>query len=232
MSKSILNIFAIAAAVFALAGPPAGAAERVAKPAAAVLPPFEIITIVRSAGFNPLTRPTRHGTNYQLRAVDEDGQQVSVMVDGRLGEVISVTPVALGPRDRMREYDPVRPSVYDSGSPLYEPGPPVYRRAPPIIIEEEPEPPMYRRTAPLMPPAVVPPSPEREAVVVPPDAVPDVVIEPRPSPPAYIPSPSPPPPPATVVSVPPSGGVMPEPEGDGRRIQPGVDRVRRVSPSG
>jgi hypothetical protein len=61
------------------------------------LPPHEIITIVRSAGLEPLQRPGRHGPAYALRAVDPSGQEVRVIVDARSGHILSVVPV-LGPR--------------------------------------------------------------------------------------------------------------------------------------
>jgi hypothetical protein len=142
-----------------------------------------------------------------------------------VGEVISVTPVALGPRDRMREYDSVRPSVYDSGVPLYEPGQPVYRAAPPIIIEDDSEPPpVYRRSVPVVPlPMVAPPRPERDAVIAPPPALPDTEIVARPTPPAMIPHPAPefiPQPPPGIVSSPPPAASLPEPEGDDSGLLP------------
>jgi hypothetical protein len=166
VKKSVLHSVATIVTAIAFAIPPAvsaGAAERAAR-APSVLPPHEIITIVRSAGLNPVSRPARRGTNYLLRAIDEGGQEVRVVVDGRIGEVIAVTPMAYGGR----EIDPMRPSVYDSGPPVYEVGPPVYRAAPPIIIEEEPEPPVYRRAAPVVPAPIVLPPREREVVIVPP----------------------------------------------------------------
>ena len=149
----------------ALAIPPAGAAERAAR-APSVVPPQEVIAIVRSVGLSPIGKPTRKGTNYLLRARDEDGIEVRVVVDGRAGEVTAVTPVGYN----NRELDPMRPSIYDSGPPVYEPAP-IYRRDVPII-EEQNEPPIYRRAAPAAPPPVAPPPapppPEREAVVAPP----------------------------------------------------------------
>jgi hypothetical protein len=195
VKKSILYSVATILTAITLATPPAGAAERAAR-APSVLPPHEIITIVRSAGLNPVSRPTRRGMNYLLRAVDEGGQEVRVVVDGRIGEVIAVTPVAYG----AREIDPMRPSVYDSGPPVYEVGPPVYRSAPPaIIIEEESEPPVYRRATPVVPAPIAPPPREREVVIVPPPSAPDIIL----APPA-----------------PPSGVAVAPPETDGNELLP------------
>jgi hypothetical protein len=187
VTKSIAYGVATLLTAIVLATPPAGAAgaaERASRPpiAPSVLPPHEILTIVRSAGLNPVSRPARRGVNYLLRAVDEGGQEVRVVVDGRIGEVITVTPVTYGGR----EIDPTQPSVYDSGPPAYETRPPVSRAAPPIIIEEEPEPPVYRRAAPVVPAPVVPPPRQREAVIVPPPSEPEIVTAPLAPPPGVM----------------------------------------------
>ena len=44
--------------------------------AASVVPAHEVITIVRSAGLSPVSKPTRRGTNYLLRALDTEEQPV------------------------------------------------------------------------------------------------------------------------------------------------------------
>jgi hypothetical protein len=60
--------------------------------APAVLPPHEILTIVRSVGLEPLGRPVRSGETYGLRAVNPAGQVVAVVVHARMGRVLRVTP--------------------------------------------------------------------------------------------------------------------------------------------
>ena len=180
MKSSIVFGVALIAAALGFTPPPAGAAERTARPAG-MLPPHEIITIVRSAGLKPVGKPTLKGSTYLLSAIDDEGSKMRVVVDGRVGELISVTPVVYG-----REFSPMPPSVYDSGSPVYEAAPPVTRAAPPIIIEDESEPPVYRRAPPPAPVAVpVAPPPrelqerelrerelrERDAVIVPPPTI-------------------------------------------------------------
>jgi hypothetical protein len=57
------------------------------------LPPYEILTIVRSTGLDPLSQPFRRGSTYILRAMDGYGEEVRVMVDARGGEILSVQPV-------------------------------------------------------------------------------------------------------------------------------------------
>ncbi len=166
---------AVLAAVVSFAGTPALVAERAAKPG--ILPPHEIITVVRSTGLAPLGHPVRRGNNYVLRARDEFGQRVRVVVDGRLGEVRSVVPVALGRRNQDDEFP--YPSIYESGPPIYDRRLPI--DSPPIIIEEDEEPPVYRRATP---PVVVPPMPpEREALPLgaPPESnSPQILTAPRP----------------------------------------------------
>jgi hypothetical protein len=57
-----------------------------------VLPPYEIVTIVRSTGLAPLTRPMRRGPYYVLVAVDRVGRQMRVVVDAQLGDIVNLRP--------------------------------------------------------------------------------------------------------------------------------------------
>jgi hypothetical protein len=59
----------------------------------AVLPPYEILTIVRSTGLDPLSRPVRQGSTYVLRAIDPYGEEVRVVVGAQRGQILSVRPV-------------------------------------------------------------------------------------------------------------------------------------------
>ncbi|HLH95519.1 MAG TPA: hypothetical protein VKW08_10430 [Xanthobacteraceae bacterium] len=64
----------------------------------AVLPPYEIMSIVRSTGLAPLTRPMRRGSYYVLVAVDRVGRQMRVVVDAQLGDIVNMRPAtAAGP---------------------------------------------------------------------------------------------------------------------------------------
>jgi len=70
------------------------------------LPPHEIVTSVRSAGLEPVSRPAFRGTTYVLQAVDESDQLVRVIVDARSGRVLSVRSlIAVG----TRAYEPLPP---------------------------------------------------------------------------------------------------------------------------
>jgi hypothetical protein len=66
----------------------------VARPITAVLPPYEILAILRTTGLEPLSRPWRHGPwLYTLHAVNPSGREVKVIVDARTGRVLHVLPV-------------------------------------------------------------------------------------------------------------------------------------------
>jgi len=142
---------------------------RLAQAQADVLPPYEIVTILRSTGLNPLDRPVRRGPNYVLRAVDGGGEEVRVVVDARGGEVLSVTPLATasrgplpGPRPGtyLGPYEPMDPGYIPPGPP--PPG--VYGAGPPVVYEAD-EPVIYG----VRPPAGVPgaPPPRQQAVTPP-----------------------------------------------------------------
>jgi len=53
------------------------------------LPPHEILTIIRSTGFEPLGRPVRNGQTYVLRAIDPYDMEVRLIVDARTGRIVS-----------------------------------------------------------------------------------------------------------------------------------------------
>ena len=66
-------------------------------PGYAVIAPPEVTAIVRSNGMKPVSPPMRYGPSYMLRALDPNGQEVRVVVNGRSGRIIAVRPV-FGPR--------------------------------------------------------------------------------------------------------------------------------------
>ncbi len=87
MQNKTAICFAVAVASLAAFLPVPAAAQ-------AQLPSYEVATIVRSMGLDPVGSPVRRGSAYVLRALDGYGQLVSVTVDIRSGQVISVRPVA------------------------------------------------------------------------------------------------------------------------------------------
>jgi hypothetical protein len=140
-------VYALLAA-FAVAAPAAAEPQRLAQNVAIdALPPYEILTIVRSAGLDPLGPPVRRGANYVLHAIGGDDREVRVLVDGRSGGILSITPVmtasrmpprgvTMGPYERMPPgYIPSEPpGVYQAGPPVDDEPPVVYGTRPPAPV--------------------------------------------------------------------------------------------------
>jgi hypothetical protein len=104
--------------------------------AADVIPPYEVFTIIRSAGLRPLGRPQYRGRYYVVHAVAPRGEEVRVVVDAYAARVVSIRPL-----DRYATPEYGAPPAYRR----YESGPPP---APgPRVIEAEPR---------YLPPAPVP----------------------------------------------------------------------------
>jgi hypothetical protein len=57
-----------------------------------MLAPTDVVGILYSKGFRPISRPMPHGLNYEVQALDSRGVPVRVLVDARFGEVLSVRP--------------------------------------------------------------------------------------------------------------------------------------------
>ena len=94
-------------------------------PSDPVLPPYEIMSIVRSTGLAPLTRPMRRGPYYVLVAVDRVGRQMRVVVDAQLGDIVNMRPAVAA-----ATYDPEagrpevgRPSGLPGAAAAVPPGP-------------------------------------------------------------------------------------------------------------
>lgn len=63
------------------------------------LAPYEVMSVVRSAGLVPLSRPMRHGPTYVVIAADRAGGRTRVVVDAHRGQILAVHPVILsGPQ--------------------------------------------------------------------------------------------------------------------------------------
>jgi hypothetical protein len=65
---------------------------------AGVLRPREIMGMLRSTGFDPLDRPVRRGPNYVLRAIDANEREVTLVINGRNGRILSATPLRTASR--------------------------------------------------------------------------------------------------------------------------------------
>jgi hypothetical protein len=95
--------------------PPIGA-ERIALYPRPVLPPYQVVTIIRSSGYAPLGRINRRGWVYTMAAAGPRGVEGRLVIDARTGRIMRFVPavaddIAYGP----------------PGPPLYQQD---YRRAP------------------------------------------------------------------------------------------------------
>jgi hypothetical protein len=132
------------------------------------VPPYEVLTIVRSAGFDPLGQPFRRGPNYVLRAVSGDDQMVRVVVNAHRGDIVRVVPIASAsamppPRGgiSMGPYERMEPA------PGYLPPRTAYRGGPPVVDEDD-EPMMENDPRAPRPPGAVPGAPPRADYAPPP----------------------------------------------------------------
>jgi hypothetical protein len=80
--------------------PFASAREASAEPAGMTgvadgLAPQEILAMVRSSGFDPISRPVRNGRTFTLRALDRYEFELNLVVDARTGRVLSANEVAV-----------------------------------------------------------------------------------------------------------------------------------------
>jgi hypothetical protein len=127
-------------------------------PRADMLPPQEAMTVIRSMGLEPISRPVLRGRVYVVRSVDEDGIAVSAIVDARSGMVLQV--VEAGPYAPPQGWRAARGDAYMASPESIPPGlippesvPPGTMR-PPIgsVIRPAPAPKVATR-APLPRPA-------------------------------------------------------------------------------
>jgi hypothetical protein len=193
-------------------------------PPRGILPPHEILTIVRSTGLDPVGPPSRRGWQYMVPAVGDDGHELVILIDGRSGSILQMTSGAVAPRPPRGV--PIGPAMgarmddpdVEAGMPpgtrlgpyerapgpgyitpprnVYQAGPPVYQGGPGI-----------HRTGPP---------------VVYEDEDPRVVYGERP--PAPVPNGAPPPPPAVVRGGPPPV-IAATPADDLAAMEPGAGRA-------
>jgi hypothetical protein len=111
-------------------------AEDLVRIAQVGLPPYEILTIVRSTGLDPLSRPVRQGSTYVLRAIDPYGEEVRVVVGAQRGQILSVRPVV----PVAAPYDVPGPAYgYPPyGDPRYVPAPGYYAPEPQTRYDPRP----------------------------------------------------------------------------------------------
>jgi hypothetical protein len=223
---------------------------------AGVLPPHEIITIVRSTRLDPIGRPVLRGPNYVVLALDEGDREMRVIVNARRGEIIRIVPVqtasrmpppgggyATGPYERMERYErgPAPRYVTPEG---YR-----YGARPPVIDDEDDDLP-YEQQAPRPPgsvPSNIPGAAPRPGTAPPrtgyADPPPVIRSTPPASGPGVVRGTELPPPPSgsrVVTTNPPRGaapsasrdGYTPEPDREGGMLPPPPERFpQRVAPA-
>ena len=57
-----------------------------------LMPPHEVYAVLRENGFLPLGIPHRQGYAYEISAMDPDGEDGRLLIDGRNGRIIHFTP--------------------------------------------------------------------------------------------------------------------------------------------
>ena len=136
-----------------------------------VMSPYAVHATLRAHGLRPVTQPVQTGAYVVVRAVDEVGEMVRVLINARYGNIIQVTPL------------PPAPVV---GQPVYRPyGPPPDRAYPP-------PPPRYGAARPALKVEPAPQGPsdpydgynaleQRSAVTPPPPAARTPMPPPRPA---------------------------------------------------
>lgn len=147
-----------------------------------VLPAYEVVTIVRSTGLDPLEAPVRYGVTYRLRAVDRAGRDLNVVVDARYGDILLVERAMGGPYPERRRIVGIPPDYDD-----------------PRLYDRPPE--VYSNTSPY--PRAVKPVPAPRVATVPADKRPPLP-KPRPETVAVQPAPSAATSPAAAVQTPPA----------------------------
>jgi hypothetical protein len=154
--------------------------------AQAAFPPYEIMTIVRSTGLDPLSRPVLRGSAYFLRALDGYDREVRVVVDAQRGQILSVQPVvpvsapygAIPPRYAVPRYAPGRyyPPGYEYEPQMGYEGPPP---RPPARVPSAANAPGGKADAKATPSAKTSPTPKSAVVGANPLAIPAPAIEPK-----------------------------------------------------
>lgn len=89
------RLIVLLAASLVAATPGAIAQEQLAgvRGARHVLPAYEILTIIRSTGFEPVGRPVRKGRRYEVDAIDPYDADVRLTVNARTGRIIAVRDI-------------------------------------------------------------------------------------------------------------------------------------------
>jgi len=88
---------------------------------AALVPPHEVYSIIREAGFSPLGVPQQRGFIYTIAVIDRGGEDRRLVIDARSGRILRFVPAW----QNGASYEGARNSAYGPSGPL----PPAVRAA-------------------------------------------------------------------------------------------------------
>ena len=95
------------------AGPSAAIpSSRYARPGPAarpMLPPDQVMSVLRTSGFSPLGRVTQRGWTYTVAAMDRTGEDGRLIIDARTGQIIRFIPAQAVDERTMAVYGPPGP---------------------------------------------------------------------------------------------------------------------------
>jgi hypothetical protein len=81
---------------------------------AALVPPHEVYTIIREAGFSPLGIPQQRGFIYTIAVIDRGGEDGRLVIDARSGRILRFVPAW----QNGASYEGARNSAYGPPGPL------------------------------------------------------------------------------------------------------------------
>ena len=74
-----------------------------------MLPPEQVVTVLRSRGYSPLGRVTQRGWIYTIAAIDRNGEDGRLIIDARTGQIMRFIPVEAVDERLMAVYGPPGP---------------------------------------------------------------------------------------------------------------------------
>ncbi|MES2602338.1 MAG: hypothetical protein V4602_16160 [Pseudomonadota bacterium] len=85
---------------------PSARHERAARP---MLPPEQVVTVLRASGYSPLGRVTQRGWIYTIAALDRHGEDGRLIIDARTGQIMRFIPAQAVDERMMETYGPPGP---------------------------------------------------------------------------------------------------------------------------
>jgi hypothetical protein len=85
---------------------PSARYERFPRP---MLPPEQVVTVLRASGYSPLGRVTQRGWIYTIAALDRHGEDGRLIIDARTGQIMRFIPAQAVDERMMEAYGPPAP---------------------------------------------------------------------------------------------------------------------------